>query len=156
MIRERSTWTSSPGTACVFYDKQGSRLPISVQDTFSALIFSPLPKIFSCLLSLGKERCWRNLFCSFKARQDESHYLRNRLAQQGAGVQPGLPAWRGWQDPQTGVGGRGHRGSGKWAGVQRSAAEASFSILSLKTNVSKLRLFCRPAEREVLRASNEP
>lgn len=138
MIRERSTWTSSPGTACVFNDKQGSRLPVSVQDTFSDLIFSPLPTIFS----------WRNLFCSFKAREDESHYLRNRLAQQGAGVQPGLPAWRCRQDPQTGVGGRGHRGAGKWAGVQRSAAEASFSILSFKTNVGKLRLFCRPAQKE--------
>ena len=54
------------------------------------------------------------MFRSLKTPEDESHHLRNRLAQQGAGVQPGFPVWSRREDPPAGLRWGGHGCQGKW------------------------------------------
>lgn len=113
------TLTSSPNTACILNGWQGAWLIISLQYIIPALIFN-LYQRFSAFLRLWRKNGSRGiLFCPCKTQEDESHHLRNRLAQQGAGVQPGLSAWNRGEDPQTGVRGRGHHCQGKWGGARK-------------------------------------
>lgn len=84
---------------------------------FPAVILSSFPMTYRFHLSSGKEPA-EDHSCPSATREDESHHMRNRLAQQGAGVQPGPAAGRGGADPPAGVRGRRHGRQGK-AGAGR-------------------------------------
>lgn len=79
--------------------------------------------------------------------------MRDSLAQQGAGVQPGLPARRGWESPQAGVRGRGHGREGKSGGRNKH-----FPVLTFKADSNPHQLLPHLVQGDTLsgpRGSNE-